>query len=194
MRRHHLRRTLADGVGAFEPGLLAELHRWGVWTLVAQQFHDPDGEPFERTFVRSPGVVAVVPLLETAQGKHIVMVRQYRPALDTVLWEIPAGMRDVPGEPLVDAARRELAEETGYSGGTWETLGSIAQSPGMTNSIVHLFLARGVIPGRAAPQGPEERRMSVHVVPLTEAVSMVEHGEVINAIAVVGILRAARLP
>lgn len=180
-------------MGAFEPGPFAELHHWGVWSLVAQQFRDPDGEHFERTFVRSPGVVAVVPLLDTPQGAHIVMVRQYRPALDTVLWEIPAGMRDVPDEPLEVAARRELAEETGYHGGRWAALGSIAQSPGMTNSIVHLFLAHGVEPGTAAPQGPEERRMSVHVVPLVKAASMVDRGEITNAIAVVGILRAARL-
>lgn len=194
LRRKHLQRhARRSDVGDFTPGAFTEIHRWGVWSLVEQGFSDPAGQSFVRTFVRSPGVVAVVPLVETARGVEVVLVRQYRPALDAVLWEIPAGMRDIPDEPLEDAARRELAEETGFHGGRWDLLGSIVQSPGMTNSIVHMFVARGITRGTARPQGPEEQRMTVHTVPLAEAVRMVEGGQITNAIAVVGILRVARL-
>lgn len=158
-----------------------------------QSFRAPDGELFDRTYVLSPGVVAVVPLIESALGVEVVLVRQYRPALDAVLWEVPAGMLDVPDELIEDAARRELREETGYHGGVWSSLGRIVQAPGMTNSTVHLFMAQGVAPGASLPQGPEERSMSVHRVPLVDAVMMIQEGEIVNAIAVAGILRVARL-
>ena len=193
LRKHPQRHARRSDVGEFSPGASTDLHQWGVWSLCEQQFVDPDGVAFVRTFVRSPGVVAVVPLVEAESGLEVVMVRQYRPALNTVLWEIPAGMRDIPDEPLEAAARRELLEETGFHGGSWQPLGSIAQSPGMTNSIVHLFVARGVVAGTARPQGPEEAKMTVHTRPLDDAIRMIEHGEITNAIAVVGILRVARL-
>jgi len=192
-RRHRHRRPPVSDVGVFRPGPVAALHSWGVWSLVDQSFESPDGETFSRTFVRSPGVVAVVPIRISENGPQVVLLRQYRPSLDRELWEIPAGMRDVRDEPVEDAARREMAEETGYRGGRWSSLGTVAQSPGMSNSIVHLFAAQGVEPGPSTPQGPEERYMSVHEVPLTTAVAMVERGEIINAVAVVGILRVARL-
>lgn len=177
----------------FASGQSKTIHHWGVWSLVEQSFRAPDGEEFDRTYVRSPGVVAVVPLIETARGVDVVLVRQYRPALDAVLWEVPAGMLDVADEPVEDAARRELREETGFHGGVWSSLGRIVQAPGMTNSTVHLFLAQGVVPGAALPQGPEERSMSVHHLPLEEAIAMIEECEIVNAIAVAGILRVARL-
>jgi len=179
-------------VGEFQAGPASELHRWGAWSLVEQSFVSPSEVSFVRTFVRSPGVVAVVPLVYLNGTSHVVLLRQYRPTLDEVLWEIPAGMRDVAGEPIEVCARRELAEETGYRGGNWTFLGTIAQSPGISSSIAHLFLATGVTPGTPLPQGPEEDAMSVHVVPLDEAVSMIDRGEIVNALAVIGILRAVR--
>lgn len=164
------------------------LHEWAAWRLVERDFRDPLGTSFARTFVESPGVVAIAAVDER---RRLVMVRQYRPALDMTLWEIPAGMRDVDGESPLECARRELQEESGYVASEWQEIGRVAQSPGTSNSIAELFLARGLVPGESSPQGPEETSSTIHMVDIDEAVSMVERGEVINSLAVIGILRSA---
>lgn len=166
------------------------LHEWAAWKLVEQDFRDPHGANFSRTFVESPGVVAIAAVDDR---RRLVMVSQYRPALDMILWEIPAGMRDVVGESPLDCAKRELQEETGFISSDWSAIGRVAQSPGTSSSIAEVFLARELQPGDASPQGPEEVASSVHLVALDEAVRMVERGEVINSLAIIGILRAAAL-
>lgn len=177
-------------MGEFRPGPIAVVHEWGSWALVRQTFTDPDDQVFDRTYVRSPGVVAVVALDGSGVDARIVMVRQYRPAVGETLWELPAGMRDVPDEPPLETAKRELAEETGYRAGSWSHLARCVQSPGTSNATVDLFLATDLVVGQSTPQGPEERRMSVHLMALVEARRMVERGEIVNALAVIGILRA----
>lgn len=178
------------GVGTFRPTSRRVIHEWASWRLVTCGFIDPDGEVFERTYVESPGVVAIAAL---DGDRRLVMVRQYRPALDQVLWEIPAGMRDVVGESALDCAKRELVEETGYTADVWAPLNRVAQSPGTSNSVADLFLARNLTPGATDRMGPEEAHASVHLVPIDEAVRMVEDGEVVNALAVAGILLARRV-
>ena len=84
-------------------------------------FAGPDGQEFERDIVHHPGAVAAVPL----DGDDIVLVRQYRPALDALMIEIPAGLRDVAGEPLEQTARRELIEEVGLAAGSMELLTTV---------------------------------------------------------------------
>src|SRR5262245_65853845 len=94
------------------------VHEWGIWKLVAADFESPDGEEFDRHFVRSPGAVAVVPLLFDAEGRaSVVLVDQYRAPLDATMLELPAGMRGVDGEPPEETAKRQLGEETRYSAG-----------------------------------------------------------------------------
>jgi ADP-ribose pyrophosphatase len=177
-------------MGLFQALSRRVIHEWVAWRLVEQDFVDPNGGSFSRTFVESPGVVVVAAIDESDQ---IVMVRQYRPALDMMLWELPAGMRDVDGESPLDCAKRELLEETGFSAVNWQGLGQIAQSPGSSNSIAELFLARGLEPGMPCPHGPEEEHVVIRSVPLIDAVEMVLNGEVINSLAIIGILRAERL-
>jgi 8-oxo-dGTP pyrophosphatase MutT (NUDIX family) len=86
--------------------------------------------------------VNVLPV--TGEGR-IVLIRQYRPGLDTVLWEIPAGALD-PGEQPLEAAKRELAEETGYGGGRWELLSTLSPNPGTHSNLSYSYLATGVVP------------------------------------------------
>ncbi|MFZ4112002.1 MAG: NUDIX hydrolase, partial [Ilumatobacteraceae bacterium] len=103
-----------------------------------------------------------------------------------------AGMRDVVGEDPSRTAWRELAEETGYVPRTVEYLGSCLSSPGVTDSVLELFIARDVVAGGSAPEGPEELEMKVLVIPFSEALSMVDSGELTDAKSSVGILLAAR--
>jgi 8-oxo-dGTP pyrophosphatase MutT (NUDIX family) len=164
------------------------LFAWRAWRLVRGSFVAPDGETFERSFVRSPGAVAVV----AVSAGHVALIRQYRPALDRVIWEIPAGMRDQEGEDVVVAAQRELSEETGASGGRWRELATIVQAPGLTDAGMTIFLADDVVRGEPRPEGPEERAMTLHWVPCAEAVAMVDDGRIVNSTAVVGLLSAQR--
>ena len=97
------------------------IHEGHVITLAVGTFEGPDGEPFEREVVHHPGAVAVVPLLD--DGRTVILVRQYRSALDDLLLELPAGKLDVPGEPPEAAAARELEEEIGYRAGRSSQLG-----------------------------------------------------------------------
>lgn len=168
------------------------VHRGHIWSVVVARFAGPDGIEFERDIVRSPGSVAVVPILFDPEGvASVVLVEQYRPALDTAVIEVPAGMRDVPGEPPEVTARRELAEEVGLRAGVLQPLTVIIPSPGMSDAMTHLYLASDCERVDDARQGPEEEAMTVLHIPLVEATEMVRAGRIVDAKSVVGILLAS---
>ncbi len=99
----------------------------------------PDGNDTTREYIRHPGAVAIVPLL--ADGR-VVLVKQCRYPLRTLLWEIPAGKLDHgEAEDPDECARRELSEETGYEAQSWQRLLSIATTPGFSDEIIHLYKA-----------------------------------------------------
>ena len=100
----------------------------------------PNGRTSTREVVRHPGAAAVLAVL--ADGR-ILLEKQYRYALGTVMYEIPAGKLD-PGEEPEHCARRELAEETGYEADRWEYLTAIATTPGFTDEVIHLYKATGL--------------------------------------------------
>lgn len=170
------------------------IHQGYIWRVSTASFESPDGERFQRDIVRSPGAVGVVPIWMDSEGVAcVVLIRQYRPAYEEIIIEIPAGMRDVPGEPAEDTARRELIEEVGFEAGELVHLTDLYPSPGMTDSVTTVFLARNLRECERDVHGPEERHMEVIHVPLSEAVSWIESGLVRDAKTVVGLLMAERL-
>lgn len=182
----------AGSTAAFSRVHERTVHQGHIWHVVVADFVGPDGKPFERDIVRSPGSVGIVPLFDTPSGFEVVMVRQYRAAFDRDLWEIPAGMRDIPGEPPEETAARELAEEVGLVAGSMERMTQFLPSPGMTDAVAHLFLATDLTEVPRELHGPEEEHMEVVRLPLAEALAMVDRGEIDNAMAVIGLLLADR--
>jgi 8-oxo-dGTP pyrophosphatase MutT (NUDIX family) len=149
----------------------------------------PDKNYAERTVVSHPGAVAVLAL---DQDGRVLMIRQYRHPVGYQLWEIPAGLRDVAGEPLLTTAQRELREETGYQAREWRALLDLFTSPGYTTERVRIFLARDV--ERAADTGyqreDEEKFLVSEWVPLAEAVALALAGKLHNAETIAGVLAA----
>ena len=180
-----------------EPGFRrvgeAEVHQGHVWRVVVADFEAPDGATFRRDVVRSPGAVGVVPLVFDVEGTaSVVLVRQYRPPVDREVVEIPAGMRDVPGEPPEETAARELEEEVGLRPGRLDLLTAFLPSAGMTDSVTTVFLATDCEPVDRRLHGPEEEHMTVLHVPLAEALAMVDDGRIEDAKTIVGLLLTAR--
>lgn len=166
------------------------IYEGAIWNLVVATFEAPTGEVFQRDLVRSPGSVAVVALVE---GSKVVLVRQYRPAFEREIIEIPAGMRDIAGEPVAETARRELVEEVGLATDDLIPLTEMIPSVGMTDAVCTIFLAPDC---RAVPsnrQGPEEEAMEIITVELSEAIAMVDRGEITDAKTVTGLLLADRV-
>jgi ADP-ribose pyrophosphatase len=169
------------------------VHQGHIWHVAVARFESPDGETFERDVVRSPGAVAAVPLLFDAEGNpSVVLVRQYRAAFDELVLEIPAGMRDVPDEPTVVTAARELVEEVGLVAGRLVPMHAFYPSAGMTNSVLHLFLATELSVVDRETHGPEEAHSEVVHLPLGEAMAMVESGEIRDAKTIIGLLLVER--
>ncbi|MGH1490863.1 MAG: NUDIX domain-containing protein [Acidimicrobiales bacterium] len=157
----------------------------GVYTAVIE---DVDGQQFDRDVVRHPGAVAVVPV----DGQDVLLVQQYRAALDADLIEIPAGKRDVAGEPPIETAKRELEEEVGMRAGTLVPLINVHHSPGFCDEYGHIFLATDLEPVPQRREGPEEQMMTIHRRSLAEAVEMCLDGQITDAKSIGGILAAAR--
>ncbi|MGB8862051.1 MAG: NUDIX hydrolase, partial [Ilumatobacteraceae bacterium] len=148
---------------------------------------------FQRDIVRSPGAVAAVPLLQGAAGEpRVVLVRQYRPPFDDFVIEVPAGMRDVPGEPTEITAARELVEEVGLQPGRLEHLIDMYPSAGMTDSVLTLYLATELTQVPRETHGPEEAHMEVLELELADALHMVMRGEIHDAKTVIGLLLVER--
>jgi ADP-ribose pyrophosphatase len=170
-----------------------EVHQGYVWRVVTAEFEAPDGSVFRRDIVRSPGAVGVVPLIDVDGRPSVVLVSQYRPPYERSVIEIPAGMRDVPGEPPEQTGRRELVEEAGLAAGEMRLLTEMVPSPGLTDSITTIFLATGCIAVDRELHGPEEQHSELLTVALDEALAMIDSGEISDAKTVVGLLLTARL-
>ena len=179
-----------SGSHPFRTESLETVHDWKYSQLVRRTVVSPQGDSFDRTYVDSPGAVAVVAV---TGDDEVILVTQYRAPVDGMVTEIPAGMRDVPGEPPLETARRELVEEAGVEAVSWRDLGSILSTPGASNGVVEIFLATDLHDVPAVPHGPEEDAMEIHRVPFTEAIRMCMDGEITDSKSVAGILRAARL-
>ncbi|SFO79382.1 ADP-ribose pyrophosphatase [Geodermatophilus dictyosporus] len=163
-----------------------------VITLVRDTVAMPGGGDSVREVVRHPGAVAVVAVDD--DGK-VVLLQQYRHPVGGYLWELPAGLRDADGEPPLETAKRELAEEVRMAAERWSLLTTTFSTPGFCDELVLVYLAEG-LSDVDRPEGftveHEELDMTVELVPLADAVQRVFDGAIRNAAAVIGLLAAAQ--
>ncbi|WP_431936019.1 NUDIX domain-containing protein [Micromonospora sp. RP3T] len=163
-----------------------------IFSVVSDDVTMPGGGTAARDYVRHVGAVAVVALDDAGQ---VVLIRQYRHPVGRHLWELPAGLMDVSGEDLAAAAARELAEEADLTAARVDVLVDLHSSPGFSDEVVRVFLARDLADVPAAQRHDrreEEADLQVVRVDLDEAVRMVLAGEITNAACVAGLLAAAR--
>jgi 8-oxo-dGTP pyrophosphatase MutT (NUDIX family) len=161
----------------------------GFLSISEQRIKGPDADEFTRVVVHHPGAVVVVPV----DGDDVLLVRQYRAAVGDNLLEVPAGKRDVDGEPPEETARRELAEEIGYRPGRLVKLAEFFNTPGFCDEYTHLFLALDLedLGGNDAI-GPEERAMTLERIPLSSFDALLASGDLRDAKSIIGWTLALR--
>jgi ADP-ribose pyrophosphatase len=149
------------------------------------------GEAFDRHVVHHPGAVVVVPVLDRSDGgRDALLVRQWRVATGRVLLEVPAGKRDVDGEPPETTANRELEEEIGFVAGRLDKLAEFFNSPGFCDEYTHLFLATELEERSRAAVSHEEAAMTIERVPLDRVDELVASGDLVDAKSIIGLLLA----
>ena len=146
-------------------------------------------DPVVREYTRHPGAVAVVVLRGESGGEEILLERQYRHPVKAELWEIPAGLLDIPGEDPRLAAERELAEEADLIADRWDVLVDYFTSPGGSTEPLRIFLARELRDAdEPFEREDEEATMEYAWVSLDDALTMVLDGRLHNPSAVIGVL------
>lgn len=163
------------------------VYRGRVFGLRADEVVMPGGRTARREVVEHYGSAVVAAVDE---HERVVLIHQYRHPLGKRLWELPAGLLDVPAEEPLTTARRELVEEVGLAAAHWATLVDVAASPGMTDEVARVFLATGLTETQRPDTVDEEADLEIRRVGIDEAIAMVMAGEIINAAAVAGLLAA----
>jgi ADP-ribose pyrophosphatase len=164
-----------------------------MFRVVTDRVEMPDGHLANRDYIIHIGAVGVVAIDD--EGR-VVLVRQYRHPVGRYLWELPAGLIDVAGEALERAAVRELEEEADLTADRLDLLLDMHPSPGCSNEVIRLFLARDLTPvgpERRHQRRDEEADMTVSRIHLDEAVAMALRGEITNGACLAGVLAAARV-
>lgn len=152
--------------------------------LTHQRFRLPTGREIPDYWIMEyPPWVNVVAV---TGNDDLVLLRQYRPGLGAVHYEIPAGVVE-EGESVEDAARRELREETGFVGGRWSQLTALSANPALQSNITTTYLAEGVTQGEASPEQTEDLR--VHLVKADAVLGMIDRGEMVQALHIAPLLR-----
>lgn len=161
-----------------------------VWDVRSDTVRYGDGQ-IVRQYVDHPGAAAAVAIDD--EGR-VLLIQQYRHPIRHRDWEIPAGLLDVAGEPPLQTAQRELAEEVDLVAESWQPLVSIFTTPGGNDEVVHLFLARG-LSSAAEVHAREDEEADIRLawLPLDEAVSAVLEGRLRNGILTAGVLAAAEV-
>jgi len=155
------------------------LQRCTVFDLDRVRFEPPEGPAREFWVVEAPDWINVVPLTD---DRRVVMVRQYRFGIDGFTLEIPGGMCD-GGEPPLEAALRELKEETGYEVRETVSLGWVHPNPAVQTNRCHTFLALGAHPA-GPPQPDEDESFEVSAVPLDDIPGLIRDGTITHALVI----------
>jgi 8-oxo-dGDP phosphatase len=167
----------------------AELLRGRLITVRTDKVRMPGNNVAEREVVIHPGAVAALALDDAGQ---VLLIRQYRHPVARLLWEIPAGLCDVAGEPPWQTARRELLEEAGYRARDWRLLADYFSSPGYSTERLRVFLARDLefVPEAERDFTPadEETQLVPAWIPLDEAVRKVLAGDLHNGVAALAVM------
>jgi ADP-ribose pyrophosphatase len=160
-----------------------EVYKCKLFGVTEDEAVDPkSGFRIKRSVVRHAGSAV---MMAVDERKHILLVRQYRLPANTNLWELPAGRLD-PGEKPLQAARRELAEETGYRARTWKKLISFWVSPGYVEERMTIFLATDLTEGKATPM--DDERIETRWFTRREIAGMIESGKIEDAKTMLGFL------
>lgn len=158
------------------------------WRLRVEPYALPDGSVIERGFVEHPGSVVLIPINNTPTGPVVLMLHQYRAALQKTILELPAGTREWD-EDWLACAQRELQEETGYRADSFTPLGEVWPAPGVSNECMKLYLATGLHADPLPADVDEE--IVVQPMPLSELLQMAQDGRMHDAKSIVGLWRAA---
>jgi len=161
-----------------------------VWNIRRDTFSFGDGaarNDVVREYVDHTGAVAVLAM--DADGR-VLLINQYRHPIGEREWELPAGLLDVPGEPPLQAAQRELAEEVDLAASEWTPLLSFHTSPGGSNELLHIYAAEGLSATPTFARTEEEAEILVRWAPLQEVVDAVLAGHLRNSILIVAVLAA----
>ena len=167
----HLKETRIDGETAFD-GRFLKVSR--------DRIALPDGSTTHREYIRHPGAVVILPLLDDGR---VLLERQFRYPLDRVFVEFPAGKID-EGEDHLACAKRELQEETGYTAADWQFVCTIHNAIAYSDEHLELFLARGLTAGQAKLDDGEFLDTFTATVP--ELLDMVRRGEVTDVKTIIG--------
>lgn len=157
------------------------VHRGPRFSVEAVSWRDGQGRALEREVVRHPGAVLIVPLLDE---DRLVLIGNFRVAVNERLWELPAGTLEPP-EPPLDAARRELEEETGYRAAEVLPLGQFYTSPGFCDELMHVFTARGLEKVGQRLEAGED--IEVRIVGRDEALGMIADGSIRDGKTIAGL-------
>jgi ADP-ribose pyrophosphatase len=160
-----------------------------IITLRVEEVALPNGKRAKRELIQHPGAVSIIPI--TAEGK-LVLVEQYRKALERSLIEIPAGKID-PGEAPEVTAIRELEEETGYGAKEFTYIQSFATSPGFADEVIHLYLAMDLYKIDNPAAGDEDEFINLLEVTIEQAEEMVASGKIFDAKTAFAVLYAKNL-
>jgi len=162
-----------------------QAYRGKVFSVTTDEVLEPTGIRARRDIVRHSGSVVVLAVDESFSSPRVLLEKQYRHAAGKFLYELPAGRID-DGEKELEAAKRELLEETGYSARSWRRVLHFWASPGFVAETMSLYLAQGLRPGQAQPESDEV--IENKLVPLKQAVAMVMDGKIEDAKTIAGVL------
>ncbi|HEY7211071.1 MAG TPA: NUDIX hydrolase [Bryobacteraceae bacterium] len=157
-----------------------EVFKNKLFTITDEVATDPDGFEIHRNIVRHPGSAVMLALDDE---KRILLVKQFRLPAEQELWELPAGRLD-PGETSLEAARRELREETGYTARTWKKLVTFWPSPGYVGEKMDIFLAKDLTEGKQEPM--EDERIKIQWFDWLEVGAMIRRGEILDGKTLIG--------
>ena len=162
------------------------LYQGEVFNLRRDKVIEPGGVQVERDVVVHPGSVVVLPILRDGR---VLLIRQYRHSVGEFLWELVAGRKE-QGETPVAAAKRELAEETGYTAKRYRKLMRVVPTPGFVTEWMWIFAAEELTLGAAQPE--EDEKITPRVFTLPQALGMIRRGTLRDAKSICGLLYYSR--
>jgi len=165
------------------------VYRGPVFRVISNEVIEPGGVRARRDIIRHGGSVVILAVDESRRGHRVLLVRQYRHAVEDYLWELPAGRVD-EGEKEPAAAKRELLEETGYRADEWKRALKFYVSPGFLDETMAIYLARGLHSGAAQPE--EDEIIQKRMFPLSSTLRMIGSGRISDAKTMCGVLWLAQ--